>query len=70
MISDLVNKSKSSTLNKIALICNKGICNYAELWRNISRLSKWIELNYDKQSRIGVLLDNCAESVFAFFAII
>ena len=70
MISDLVNKSKSSTLNKIALICNKKEYTYAELWRNISRLSKWIELNYDKQSRIGVLLDNCAESVFAFFAII
>lgn len=70
MISDLINKKDNSTLKKIALISNNKEYTYAELWRNISRLSKWIDLNYDKHSRIGVLLDNCEESVFAFFAII
>jgi len=70
MISNIIKKSDISTLNKIAIISNGNEYTYAELWRNIKRLSKWIDLNYEKQCRIGVLLDNCVESVFALFAII
>ena len=70
MISTIIKKSDISTLNKIAIISNGNEYTYAELWTNIKRLSKWIDLNYEKQCRIGVLLDNCVESVFALFAII
>ena len=70
MISDLIKKKDISTSNKIAIISNGKQYTYAELWINIKRLSKWIDLNYEKQCRIGILQDNCIESVFALFAII
>ena len=70
MISNIIKKSDISTLNKIAIISNGNEYTYAELWKYIKRLSKWIDLNNEKQCRIGVLLDSCVESVFALFAII
>lgn len=55
--------------DKIAFICGNDYCTYQELDQNIKRYTRTLSaLGVKKGDRVGMLMPNCPELVYAYFA--
>lgn len=68
-LHDSINFYAKKSPNKTALVFENCEITYEKLWHTITLLSHWLTNKLPAKSRIGVILDNCIETVYAIYAI-
>jgi long-chain acyl-CoA synthetase len=69
LLNDSIKYWSSKTPMKTAIIAGDRYYTYNEVWSNINNFSSWIVSNTNIQDRIGILLENCPETVFAVYGV-
>jgi len=68
-LTEIYNKGFRDTPDKIAVICEDRTCTYRELEKNSARFASALKsLGVKEGDRVGLLMDNSLEIIFAFFA--
>jgi len=69
MIHEVIYKNYIKNPDKIAVIDGQDQCTYDQLWDIVQKRSSWLQENFNKQDRIGIVLDNSLDSVYFMYAI-
>tara|TARA_B100000315_G_scaffold221667_1_gene225208 strand:- start:1316 stop:2833 length:1518 start_codon:yes stop_codon:yes gene_type:complete len=59
----------NKTPGKVAIISNEKSYTYGELWLDCNKIANWINSNLDCEAKVGIMLENCIESVLAVFGV-
>ncbi len=66
---DIYRRALVESPNKKAVVCSDTFCTYRELDENIIRYSRTLTaLGIKKGDRVGLLMPNCLEIIYAYFA--
>ena len=55
---------------KTAIIADGKKYSYADLWLSVKKFASWVAFNTKTNARIGILLENCPETIFAVYGVI
>lgn len=69
--SSLINQISKRLPNKVAIIEDGQFITYKELWQRIECLTNsFLELGLKKDDRVAIILPNCKEFIWTFFALL
>lgn len=69
LLHDSIKYWSSNSPDKIALITDGKFFSYKGIWSIIQNFAFWISTNTKKYARVGILLENTPETVFAVYGV-